>query len=378
MALEDRIRSSVDTALGELTARLDKDVRAMVQQLVTVALEERDEALTIARGEAIDQAAAETRRQLDEAAVESRRQVDEVAADTQRQIDEAEARVRATLDETIAEARAEERARAASEARELIEAEAGIQLHDAMAAAETRMTAALAEADARAELRLRERVIEAQVVEREAEMAALTRLLESVRGLDGAASLSEVLDALGQATGREASRAAVFVLRNDRLIGWKLTGFGAEDARPKSLDLGFDESGVIGQAVGTARPVTTRGGHAEEDGPGFAQLPADRLGFAVPVIVGGRVVAVVYADSVTSEGREHVVPSGWPEVIEILSRHAARCLEALSVQKAAGAPSPRFRAPGAARPAAAAEASPSTPASEAQASGSDVPPDVAT
>jgi hypothetical protein len=358
MALEDRIRSSVDTALGELTARLDKDVRAIVQQLVTVALEERDEALTVVRREALDQA----------------------AADTQRQIDEAEARVRATLDDTVAEARAEERARAASEARELVEAEAGIQLHDAMAAAETRLTAALAEADARAEQRLEGRVIEAQVLEREAEMAALTRLLESVRGLDGAASLSEVLDALGQATGREASRAAVFVLRNDRLIGWKLTGFGAEDARPKSLDLGFDESGVIGQAVGTARPVTTREGHAEEDGPGFAQLPADRLGFAVPVIVGGRVVAVVYADSVTREGREHVVPSGWPEVIEILSRHAARCLEALSVQKAAaGAPSPRFWVPGAARPTAAAQASPSTPASETpEARGSDVPPDVTT
>jgi hypothetical protein len=305
MALEDRIRSSVDTALGELTARLDKDVRAIVQQLVTVALEERDDA------------------------------------------------------------------------RELIEAEAGIQLHDAVAAAEARMTAALAEADARAEQRLEERVIEAQVVEREAEMAALTRLLESVRGLDGATSLSEVLDALGQATGREASRAAVFVLRNDRLIGWKLTGFGAQDAQPKSLDLGFDESGVIGQAVGTARPVTTREGHAEEDGPGFAQLPADRLGFAVPVIVGERVVAVVYADSVTSEGREHVVPSGWPEVIEILSRHAARCLEALSVSKAAGAPSPRFWVPGTRQ--AVAEGSTSTPASETrEASGSDVPPDVTT
>ena len=305
MALEDRIRSSVDTALGELTARLDKDVRAVIQQLVTVALEERDEALAVVRRETLDEA----------------------SATTQRQIEDAEARVRATLNEAVDEARTDERMRAASDVRHQLD-----------------------EADAKAEQRLKQTVADAQVREREADLAALTRLLESVRGLDGATSLSEVLDALGQAAGREASRAAVLVIRNERLLGWKLAGFGSRDTQPKTIDLSLDDSGVIGLAVSTARPVTTRDSHAAAEGPGFANLPADRMGFAVPVIVGGRVVAVVYADSLTSEGREHVVPSGWPEVIEILSRHAARCLEALTVQKAASAPSPRFWVPGAARP----------------------------
>ena len=55
------------------------------------------------------------------------------------------------------------------------------------------------------------------------------------------------------------------------------------------------------------------------------------MGLGVPVIVGGRVVAVVYADGVTEDGNEKLVPSGWPEVIEILTRHAARCLESLTV-----------------------------------------------
>jgi hypothetical protein len=48
---------------------------------------------------------------------------------------------------------------------------------------------------------------------------------------------------------------------------------------------------------------------------------------------------------VTSDGTEQVVPSGWPEVIEMLTRHAARCLEALTVQKAATVASPRFWVP---------------------------------
>jgi hypothetical protein len=305
MALEDRIRSSVDTALGELRARLDKDVRAIIQQLVTAAREERDEMLAVVRRETLDRA----------------------ADDTQRQIEEAEARVRTTIDEAVNEARTDERSKAAGDLCQQLEA-----------------------AEAKSEQRLKDTVADAQVREREAEMATLARLIESIRGLDGATSLSEVLDALGQAVGREASRAAVFVLRNERLLGWKLSGFGSRDAQPKGIDLGLDDSGVIGQAVAAARPVTTRDSHASAAGPGFVNLPLDRMGFAVPVIMGGRVVAVVYADSVAGDERPQVVPSAWPEVIEILSRHAARCLEVLTVQKPAAAPSPRFSVPGAARP----------------------------
>jgi hypothetical protein len=70
------------------------------------------------------------------------------------------------------------------------------------------------------------------------------------------------------------------------------------------------------------------------------------MGLAVPVIVGGRVVAVVYADGVSMDGHEMPVPSGWPEVIEVLTRHAGRCLEALTTQKTAP---PKIQAPGAAK-----------------------------
>jgi hypothetical protein len=103
----------------------------------------------------------------------------------------------------------------------------------------------------------------------------------------------------------------------------------------------LEESGVMGHAVTAGRSVTTRDGHPAEDGPGFAHLPADRMGLAVPVIVGGRVVAVVYADSVSQDPEHHPVPSGWPEVIEILTRHAARCLEALTAQKGPAGSPPR-------------------------------------
>jgi len=84
-------------------------------------------------------------------------------------------------------------------------------------------------------------------------------------------------------------------------------------------------------------------------------LPADRMGLAVPGIVGGRVVAVIYADGVTLDGHERAVPSGWPEVIEVLARHAGRCLEALTTQRAAA---PRIPTPSSASGTAAAGAGP--------------------
>jgi hypothetical protein len=294
MALEDRIRTSAQSALAELTARLDQDVRDLVEKLVAAAIRDRDDAIAAQRHDLHEQA----------------------TADAQRQIESAGARVRATMDEAVRDARSDERAKAASEMQRLVDAE----------------------------------------------MAALTRLLESMRGLDSATSLSNVLDVLGQSCGREAARAAVLVVRNERLMGWKLSGFGVHDSQPKSIEMSLNDSGIVGTAVATAQPATSGGGEAA--GPAFAALPRDRTGLAVPVIVGGRAVAVVYADSVTVDGQAHPVPSGWPEMIEMLARHASRCLEALTIQKTARPQSPRFWVPGAVRPSAAPDGAVAAPIAE--------------
>jgi hypothetical protein len=314
MSFEDRVRSSVDQALSLL-----------VKDVVEFAAEERQLAARAARETAF--ADAEQAAQL--------------------RVTEAEARVRAAMEEAMAASRAEDREIAAREIRRQVEAEVGQKLADGLAAAETRMKLALADSEARGASALKEAVAAARARERETEMAGVTRLLESIRGLDGATSLSEVLDAVALASAREAARAAVVVLRADRIQGWKISGFGPRDTQPKSIDLTLAESGVIGLAVGAARAVTTRDGQSAAAGPGFEKLPADRMGLAVPVIVGGRVVAVIYADGVALDGHERPVPSGWPEVIEVLARHAGRCLEALTTQRA-GTPAPRIQPPAAA------------------------------
>jgi hypothetical protein len=271
MSFEDRIRSTVDHAVAPL-----------VQQVLTEAAAERDEAIRAAKAQIFEEA----------------------EQTTQTRVADAEARVRATMEATAAD-----------------------DLKSAVAAA--------------------------RVKEREIEMAGVSRLLESVRGLDGATTLSEVLDALALAAAREAARAAVVVLRNDRIQGWRMSGFGPRDAQPKSIDLALAESGVIGLAVGAARAVTTRDGQGSGTGPGFETLPEDRMGLAVPVIVTGRVVAIVYADAVRGDGHERLVPSSWPELIEVLARHAGRCLEALATQKTAPKMQPPSSAGASATPASA-------------------------
>jgi hypothetical protein len=301
MSFDDRIRSTVDQAIAPLAAQLIEEANA-----------EREEAVRAARVIIFEEA--------------------EQAA--QARVADAEARVRATIDEKIAEARAEDRDVAAREIRKQLESEVDQKMHDALEAAEARMRIALADGEARAAEELKTSVAAARVKEREAEMAGVSRLLESVRGLDGATSLSEVLDALALAAAREAARAAVVVLRGERIQGWRMSGFGPRDTQPKSIDLTLAESGVIGLAIGAARAVTTKDSQGAGIGPGFETLPADRMGLAVPVIVGGRVVAVVYADAVSIDGHERHVPSSWPELIEVLARHAGRCLEALTTQKA--------------------------------------------
>ncbi len=337
MSPDERIQQSVATALAAFRARVDEDLKALVQQLVTSAATERDQALAAVMTAAKAEAERDIKQKV--ADVEARAQ-----ATIDQKLAEAEARAKSAI-ELVETARSKERDLAESDVKAL-EAKAEEKLQAALASSREELKLALTNAENRANATVKENIATAHVQEREAEMAGLSRLLESIRGLDGASSLSEVLDALGQAVGREAARAAVLVLRNDRLLGWKLSGFGARDAQPKLIDVGLTEAGVIGLAVGSARVATSRDSQSAGAGPGFAQLPADRMGLAVPLIVGGRVVAAVYADGVAEDGREQVVPSSWPEVIEILARHASRCLEALSVQKAASTtPSPRFWVP---------------------------------
>jgi hypothetical protein len=168
-----------------------------------------------------------------------------------------------------------------------------------------------------------------------ADAAAIDRLLDAVRAIDRAHSLAEVLDTLVGCAAREVARAGVLLVRDDRLVSWRFIGFDSLGAR--GLDIPLSEGGVIAEAVRTGSTASGETG-GEAGAPRFAALEKGHESLAVPVTLGGAAVAVLYADEGAVAG--HAPAHGrqtWPEALEILTRHAARSLEALTAAKAARA-----------------------------------------
>lgn len=69
------------------------------------------------------------------------------------------------------------------------------------------------------------------------------------------------------------------------------------------------------------------------DGFDSSESPAATVP-AFPVTVGGRVVAILYADAAQSA-------KPWPVMLEVLTRHASRLLESMTLHKAVGLVPPR-------------------------------------
>jgi hypothetical protein len=172
--------------------------------------------------------------------------------------------------------------------------------------------------------------------ERESMLAGLERLLTATQQLDESQSLREALDRLGVAVAAEAERTMLFVVRDAHLHGWTLSGFGAAAPPARALTVTLEACEELRQAVEGRAPVQVHpDAFGRETSPAlaFARLPRSRVGLAVPVTVGTDVVAILYADDGANESRP--VPGGWPEAVELLARHASRCLETLTIRRAA-------------------------------------------
>lgn len=332
----DRLRA----ALADSEARAAEHLQAAVAAAETRAAEQLARALADAKQQsaaALDaaetRAAAELRAALDaaerraadaleaakqalreEADRQTRRAVEETQADFARRLDEAR---RLAIEETRAalQREVEQARRAASE-------EARVAFEHQLAEARRAAAAAAAE------------VAEARARERQDELANAERLIEAVRALDHAQSLSEILHLLADKAAEVAGRVAILTLEGRTLRTWRTLGFGpALDAAGFQSEL--DEEDLIGCAVRSGQACTTSSAWNART-PAFVQLRAGRVGFAVPLDVAGQIVAVLYADDDVDEpGRP--VPNPWPEVVELLARHAARCLQATTGSRIAEA-----------------------------------------
>src|SRR5215471_5730534 len=139
-------------------------------------------------------------------------------------------------------------------------------------------------------------------------------LLDGIRALDAARSLTAVLDTLVERAAAAASRAGVLLVRADRVRSWR-------DNEP--LDVPLAETGIVADAVRTRLAASTTAGGTMS--PPFAGVTVGAELHACPLSLSGDIVAILYAEG------------GNAATLEILARHAASILESLTAFRAARA-----------------------------------------
>ena len=266
--------------------------------------------------------------------------------------EQSEPEIRGFIGELLTAA-AKERAAALDDVRRHADADREQAVRDEVASvraeAQRAMEAALAAARDEAGRVLTRRVGEVQaetertlaaLAELEATLAAapepeevLGRVVDGVRRLDQASSLTDVLNALAEVAGTEAQRAGVVIVEGERIRGWRFVGFEPTLAPAGQVNLALVDAGIVGEAAQSAASRSVVAGAEAAGGgavPAFMTLPSGANAVAVPVMVGGDVSAIVYGDDGGGEP-----PAGWRESIEILARHAGHCLEGLTAARMA-------------------------------------------
>ena len=278
MTFDDQLKRTFETLSDRLRAELDRQIAAVMDELSAAARSDVHRAADEAR----EAASRDASGALDSAVADAREQAHAAGKAEGR-----EEGVRQGLEEGRQQGLAEGREQGLAEGREQ-----GIQDGRQQAEEESRGAIAAAVAAAQAE---RPAALETGGSE---------RLAGAVGTIGRARSLSEVLDALRNCAAREAAHAEVWLVRGGELRKWR----AAADEPARAVE----DAATIGDAIRSASAVV-----------------AGRE-VAVPIVMAGEVVAVVAASG--ADGR-----SANAAAIDVLTRYAARCLEAMTAFKTARA-----------------------------------------
>jgi hypothetical protein len=342
--LDDHIRAVLDRVRVTLGGHLEAELTASTGDIVRAVADEYRQALV----EATERTAAETwleaEQQLSSARSDFEQQRENLERDNeglkrqngdlQRQKESLEheredfqqgtASEIAGLERALGEVRNELEA-----ARRNLDENSARQLRDGMERASRDAEHARLEADASAR----------EVEGIRAKLAQAARLTSALRTLDEATSLGDILDHLGQSARQESGRTAVFLVNGKKLRGWRALGF--EDGDPiVGSDFEPAEAGVVGHAVRLGISQQHRNGDSTRL-PSFASAGGPRDAVALPVQVGGSVIAVLYADAARTDKPED---PEWLDTIDAMTKHAGRVLEVMTVRQAAALWKPRHGA----------------------------------
>ena len=242
--------------------------------------------------------------------------------------------LQAQADQAVAEAEARaEAAQAAVQAvvaqtRENVAREAAGLV--ARAREEAAQAQAALQADREARRGLDEEAAALRAAAEQGSLAAMERLLDAFRRLDQATTLTALIDTLAEAAASETTRSAVFVVRAREVRGWRVAGLSDAPADVRLVSVSLDAAGAIGVCVRSKARVEISPATFAAGELAFLAAEDAASGLAMPVTLGGQTAAVIYGDDGGAGG-----PAGWRETIEILARHASRCLEAQTAIRAA-------------------------------------------
>lgn len=160
----------------------------------------------------------------------------------------------------------------------------------------------------------------------------------AVSDIEAQQTQTEILKSLLKGAVNFSERVALFVIKNDQAIGWRV----CEITEPTNLEL------IGGVSIPlSAETILTRAVRAQSTWSGEPhansedQMLIDQLGgspqmvFSIPLTVRGKVVAVLYADSTSSDSEATNL-----DALEILVRVAAMAVNLVSVHRAAPEPRP--------------------------------------
>ena len=344
--LDDHIRSVLDRVRVSLAGQLEADLAASTADILRAVVDEQKQTLAEATERTAAEIRLETEQQLSHVRGEFEREREDLRRGAASEI--------AGLERTLAEARDElEVARRDLGQVQSVHAALEQQLEQARRDQENRRTE-LHDAIERSSREAEQARLEAEQTRLEVDATArdlerlrarLThsiRLASAFRTLDEATSLGDILEHLAQSACQESGRTAVFLVNGEKLRGWRALGFGADDPIVGS-DFEPAEGDVVGQAVRLGVGQQHRNGDATRL-PAFAAADSPRDALALPVQVGGSVIAVLYADAARADSPED---PEWLDMIDAMAKHASRVLEAMTVRQAAALWAPR---PGASRP----------------------------
>ena len=311
MALDDQVRKNADALAKELGLDIQQAFGRFLDDVLVQVTKDQD-ALQAQADQAV--AAAEARADAAQAAIAEA----QAGAEAQQQAvvaakEESAAAVQAAITQTREHVAREAAGLVARAREEAVQANAALQ------------------ADRESRRALDEETAALRASAEQGSLAAMERLLDAFRRLDQATTLTALIDALAEAAAGETTRSAVFVVRGREVRGWRVAGFSDAPADVRLVSVALDAAGAIGVCVRSkARVEITPATFAGSGDLGFIAGVDAAAGLAMPVTLGGETAAVIYGDDAGTGG-----PAGWRETIEILARHASRCLEAQTAIRAA-------------------------------------------